>query len=307
MKHATHTGTPCLPNATLLPHAASLRLCQPAVHHAFRLRLLPRHPSARLLVGGAAGALGSALLEAVLEAAGDVLEGPGAAGAGRLSPLGLLAPVVCASVLVSVALALFASRRRGRCEGRWWVGGRTFPDAGARVSAVGAGLLLDVEGAVTWRDAVSTPPPRLIPVSVVRAYRSVCTERASCCGACRSSTFPSLFNPSAGLAPSHHGPYAECAYSSWRWLWRVSMGRRGRWSLGVVKRSRASQCRRLTLRGRCRLSKNFAEVPEPSDALVPSLGITLPSPSGSKNATSGFCSTGTRKQNSRHWEEVLTK
>jgi hypothetical protein len=41
------------------------------------------------------GALGGALLEAVGEFARDELEGSHASGAGGLSPLGLLAPVVC--------------------------------------------------------------------------------------------------------------------------------------------------------------------------------------------------------------------
>jgi len=41
--------------------------------------------------------LGHAGLEAVLEAAGDILEVPHAAGADGLSALGLLAPVVCKS------------------------------------------------------------------------------------------------------------------------------------------------------------------------------------------------------------------
>lgn len=53
--------------------------------------------------GRAASTLGGAGLEAVGELAGDVLERPHAAGAGGLSALGLLAPVVCGgSVAVPV-------------------------------------------------------------------------------------------------------------------------------------------------------------------------------------------------------------
>lgn len=44
---------------------------------------------------GGVGVLGDASLEAILEAAGDFLEVPHAAGADGLSALGLLAPVVC--------------------------------------------------------------------------------------------------------------------------------------------------------------------------------------------------------------------
>lgn len=44
---------------------------------------------------GTTGALGSADLEAVLEATVDILEVAHSAGAGGLSSLGLLAPVVC--------------------------------------------------------------------------------------------------------------------------------------------------------------------------------------------------------------------
>lgn len=55
-----------------------------------------------LLLGRAPGALGLAGLEAVLESPGDVLEVAHAAGADRLSPLGLLAPVDCTIPPVSI-------------------------------------------------------------------------------------------------------------------------------------------------------------------------------------------------------------
>jgi hypothetical protein len=55
------------------------------------------------LGGRAASALGSAGLEAVLESARDVLEVAAAAGADSLSSLGLLTPVVCVRVRVSIA------------------------------------------------------------------------------------------------------------------------------------------------------------------------------------------------------------
>lgn len=107
-----------------------------ALHTAESLcfKPLPRTPSslvivfhAQLLVvvsvlcglgGRATGALGSALLEAVLEAARDGLERAHAAGTGGLSPLRLLAPVDCSSVL-----ALRSPVRDDRFGGRgycWW-------------------------------------------------------------------------------------------------------------------------------------------------------------------------------------------
>ena len=49
-------------------------------------------------------------------------------------------------------------------------------------------------------------------------HRSVCTERASCCGACRSLTFPSLF---IALATAYeYGTICtlEATYSCWRVL-----------------------------------------------------------------------------------------
>lgn len=55
------------------------------------------HVSCHLCGGGlgTTGTLWLALLETVAELAGDELEGAHAAASGGLSPLGLLAPVVC--------------------------------------------------------------------------------------------------------------------------------------------------------------------------------------------------------------------
>jgi hypothetical protein len=70
---------------------------------------------------------------------------------------------------------------------------RTLSDAGARVSAVGASVLLDVE-----RPATCEPEYQRLCSSCfsfqVCPYRNVCTERASCCGAFRNLMYPSLFN-----------------------------------------------------------------------------------------------------------------
>jgi hypothetical protein len=79
--------------------------------------------------------------------------------------------------------------------------GRTLSDASAGVAAVGASVLLDVERARTcgWivRQHFGSEEKRLIESGRRRrvvgvAYRSVCTERASCCGACRKIQYPWL-------------------------------------------------------------------------------------------------------------------
>lgn len=76
------------------------------------------------MVLGTTSALGGADLEAVVEAAVDLLEVTHSAGAGGLSALGLLAPVELASL-------------------------------SGRVTAVGASRLLDVEGAAATTPAKS--------------------------------------------------------------------------------------------------------------------------------------------------------
>ena len=63
----------------------------------------------------AAGVLGLADLEAVLESARDVLLVPHAASAGGLSPLSLLTPVDCESIMLA---RLCPSRRRPHHHGR---------------------------------------------------------------------------------------------------------------------------------------------------------------------------------------------
>lgn len=74
---------------------------------------------------GTTGALGSADLEAVLEATVDILEVAHSAGAGGLSSLGLLAPVVLANLSGGVA-------------------------------AVGTGRLLDVEGTAAYKSKITS-------------------------------------------------------------------------------------------------------------------------------------------------------
>jgi hypothetical protein len=89
----------------------------------------------RGLDGGALGTLGRTGLESVAELAGDGLEVSHAAGTGGLPSLGLLAPVDCA-VLIAVLGA--------------YAGGRhTLAGLSSRVAALGAGVLLDVERALT--------------------------------------------------------------------------------------------------------------------------------------------------------------
>jgi hypothetical protein len=215
--------------------------------------------------GGATGALGCALLETVGELAWDELEGSHAAGSGRLSPLGLLAPVVCAGgtcVLVGSAWAACCGRggnggfRARHLEtsvsrgGRGWVGvrRRTLSNAGAGVSAVGAGVLLDVHGTAACERMGRTsaklrrcphfPPspsggqfcchchslPSSFPSFSSRGtYRSVCTGRATCCGAFRSWTFPSLCDRVSGCRMVR-GDDGVDAYSFWLWSKVVSIG-----------------------------------------------------------------------------------
>lgn len=99
----------------------------------------------------------------------------------------------------------------GRSSGR-----RTLSDGCAWVSAVGASVLLDVERAAACKTKFVSALHHRLPIRTVSltrpsfpsashrihslflmldmTYRSVCTERASCCGACRSWRYPWLFN-----------------------------------------------------------------------------------------------------------------
>jgi len=99
----------------------------------------------RLLDGGAGGALGDTSLEAVLEAAGDVLEVAHAAGTDGLSPLGLLGPVVLAGL-------------------------------GRRVTAGGAGVLLDVKRSAT---ATTAQGVRLVVSLTKRGGTLRCRKKQS--------------------------------------------------------------------------------------------------------------------------------
>jgi hypothetical protein len=101
----------------------------------------------------------------------------------------------------SVGCVLIGGRGRGVGSGE-----RTLSDASARVAAVGASVLLDVERAraCVWSSVSISGPVRRgrdrsravvtssSSVVVGVAYRSVCTERASCCGACRKIQYPWL-------------------------------------------------------------------------------------------------------------------
>jgi len=114
------------------------------------------------LVRWATGTLGGTDTEAVAELARDVLQCTHAAGTGGLSPLGLLSPVVLS-------------------------------DGSAGVSAVGASVLLDVEGAAAAATAQN--------VRLVVAF----TERGSTLGHFELSTPVSLgglgVNSSFGVSP----------------------------------------------------------------------------------------------------------
>lgn len=84
-------------------HCSFLHLCLKACSKLHRVPAecaTGRHRKIRLVLRGATSALGGTLLEAVAELAVDGLQVLHAAGAGGLSPLGLLAPVVCGNVLV---------------------------------------------------------------------------------------------------------------------------------------------------------------------------------------------------------------
>ena len=106
---------------------------------------------------GALGALGGADLEAVVEAAVDLLEVAHSAGTGGLSALGLLAPVDCRTKLVSQYILntqVFLSKDKRLLDilsiEQRGVGGeriRTLASLSGRVTAVGTSRLLDVEGA----------------------------------------------------------------------------------------------------------------------------------------------------------------
>ena len=105
----------------------------------------------------ATGTLGSADLEAILEAAVDVPEVGGAAGTGGLASLGLLTPVDCIpTILVSqcsihIHTTLSAEKyfhRQTISKGCRDI--RTLAGLSSRVTAVGAGRLLDVVGPAAW-------------------------------------------------------------------------------------------------------------------------------------------------------------
>jgi len=120
--------TPPVSNAIFVPSAHRLFWCSFKYFDQPRLLSLERSHRLGGGVGRALGALGGTSAEAVAELAGDELECAHAAGTGGLSSLGLLTPVVLS-------------------------------DASARVAAVGASVLLDVERA---RAAASAQNVRLV-------------------------------------------------------------------------------------------------------------------------------------------------
>jgi hypothetical protein len=107
----------------------------------------------RLSALDATGTLGRAGLEAVGELAADGLEVLHAAGTSGLSPLGLLTPVVCGIKLVVFLMVERCVVGVGSSIGGLEEGGvrRTLPDGSARVTAVGASVLLHVQRATTLK------------------------------------------------------------------------------------------------------------------------------------------------------------
>jgi hypothetical protein len=103
---------------------------------------------------GATGTLGSALLEAVAELPVDGLEVPHAAGAGGLSPLGLLGPVVCL-LLVFLFLSLLCPSYHDELVAAERSRRRTLPGLSGGVGTAGASVLLDVERAAATATAHS--------------------------------------------------------------------------------------------------------------------------------------------------------
>jgi hypothetical protein len=104
-------------------------LCQKLqkLHHALAEWSTILHIESRLSgLLDTAGALGGTGLEAVGELAGDGLQVLHAAGTGGLSPLGLLAPVVCGGMLVLVLEGVLLQSKRcdvGRRFRYRWAGG----------------------------------------------------------------------------------------------------------------------------------------------------------------------------------------
>ena len=104
--------------------------------------------------------LGNSSLETVLEFARHVLEITHTSRADSLSALGLLAPVDCIGGFgvsksrhlskKGTSARVFAGDRVWPEEGsRWEYSKRTLPGLSSRVTAGGAGVLLDVEGATS--------------------------------------------------------------------------------------------------------------------------------------------------------------
>jgi hypothetical protein len=79
-------------------------------------------------------------LESVLELAVDGLQVAHTAGTGALAALGLLAPVDYCSK---------KDKYHAVCKGSEWLS-RTFPDLSRRVTAVGTGVLLDVQRSLSY-------------------------------------------------------------------------------------------------------------------------------------------------------------
>lgn len=90
------------------------------LHHAPAECSTNLHREGRLSALDATGTLGRAGLETVGELAVDGLEVLHAAGTSGLSPLGLLAPVVCGGMLVVFQSRAMRCRRWFRCR---WTGG----------------------------------------------------------------------------------------------------------------------------------------------------------------------------------------
>lgn len=226
--------------------------------------VLARLAGIHLWLGGTAGALGGADLEAVLEAPGDGGQGAHAAGAGGLSALGLLGPVVCCALHVSIqSLYVCAwagplrhppsfvvdSSLEGSASSGWWVGWGglgSFVHVHFRVLAAGypqeaqVCFWMCMERRPSCRQYLPVSPfvlagcppscpialdiPHSVVLRVVNTDHSDGTECASCCGAFRKSWFPSLYSI-----------VSQCRRRrKFRYRWRGGVGRTHFACLSVV-------------------------------------------------------------------------
>jgi hypothetical protein len=176
----------------------------------------------RLCILGTAGTLGSANLEAVLEASGHGGEGSHAAGTGGLPALGLLGPVVYfpfvsahPPLLLSSPLQGWAAvRAKGGCSiftytfGSWQQGSRKKRKCASGCAETGDLFVDQMTPSASCRDILDAIILFMTGGSLLFQWQTAVThsrwahatnhsdgtECASCCDAFRKSWFPSLFD-----------------------------------------------------------------------------------------------------------------